>query len=89
MLVSDFDFRYISDVRSAYACALLVSNTETMREIKRLARSKMLLHSRPHSNLTRIREQVLNDCSLLASLLNVKEVLARYPTVGNGLVPAL
>ena len=49
----------------------------------------MLLHSRPNSNLSRIREQILNDGSLLASLLNVKKVLARNPTVLNSLVPAL
>ena len=35
------------------------------------------------------KQQILDYCSLLASLLYVEKVLARYPSVLNGLVPAL
>ena len=49
----------------------------------------MLLHRGPDGNLGRIGNQVLDDGTLLAGLLNLEEVHARHPAVGHGLVKGL
>ena len=49
----------------------------------------MLLDGRPHLYLSGIGEQHAEDGALLGGLLNREERLARYPSVGDGLVVGL
>ena len=78
---------YIYISRRNNTCAFFVSNTETVREVKCFTRSQIFLHSRPYFDLSCIREQVLNNGSTLACFVNIKQCLARYPTVSNCFFP--
>ena len=60
-----------------------------MREIKSFARSKILLHSRPYLDLSRIRKQILDNGSTLACFVYIKQSFARHPTVSYRFLPSL
>ena len=68
------------------AGALLVGDAEAMGEIQGLARGQVLLHGGPDRDLGRIGDQELDDGAFLAGLLDLEEVHARDPAVGDGLV---
>ena len=46
----------------------------------------MLLHRRPDGDLGRVGHQELDDGALLARFLDLEQVHARDPAVGDGLV---
>ena len=59
-----------------------------MREVERLARREVFLDRRPYGDLPGVGEQVLDDRCAPGGLFDPEERLARYPAVGDGLVPA-
>ena len=60
-----------------------------MREIQCLTRFQVGFHSRPNSHHSGIREQAHDDSTLLTSLLDAEQRLARYPTISNRLLESL
>ena len=60
-----------------------------MRIIEGLTRSKVFFDGRPNLNLTSIRKQHADDCTLFCSLFNREESLTWYPSVSNGLFVGL
>ena len=62
---------------------------EAVAVVQRLAGLQILLDGGPLLHLTSVRKQHAEDSTLLSSLLDREECLARYPTVSNGLVIGL
>ena len=82
----DQDHVYVG--RRHDARALLVGDAEAVREVERLARREVFLDRRPYGDLPGVGEQVLDDRCAPGGLFDPEERLARYPAVGDGLVPA-
>ena len=64
-------------------------DSETMTVVQRLARLQILLDCGPLLHLTSIGEQHAKDCTLLSSLLNREQRLARNPSVSHSLLVGL
>ena len=86
-LRSDHDHIHVG--RRNDASTVIVGDAEAVREVECLAGRQVLLHGRPYGNLTRIRQQILNDSTAFAGLFDIEQVLSRNPTVCYGLVPRL
>ena len=84
---SDQDHVYIS--RRDDVGTFLVSDSETVGEIQRLARSQVFLDARPAFDLSGVGKQDLYDGCFFASFFDTEQCFARHPTVGNSLVVRL
>ena len=70
------------------ACDLAVLVSETMREVKRLARGHVLLDLLPHLANGPVRREKHHDVTLFSSLFNGEERLARHPAILERTAPA-
>ena len=67
---------------------ILPVDGETMGIVQCLTSSKMFLDCWPNCNLTSVRKQHTDNCTLLYGLFNREQCLTRHPTVGLSLLVA-